>query len=123
MKGHTDERTHITTEYIRNRQSDLVSKYARTSAITLLDEAWNDVDEFFLTINGTLFEGNIRKYLKREVSNRVHSHLTMSSQTGARFDFTQYWKKPLAYLFKLPVFPDYLRSFHFRCMTRTLPTH
>jgi hypothetical protein len=109
-------------EFVLNRLADKSAKEARINgAPIMIDEAWNDVDEFFIIINGNLFEGNLRKWIY-SWSARQKKDILFSSSNGERFDTTDLWVKPMINVLKLITLPSALKKFHLKCLSKSLPT-
>lgn len=121
VKSHTDV-TETGEWYVLNRAVDVCCGHERQNPTQiLLDEAWNDVDDFFLLFKDDLFEGNIRDSVYKMVIEKEKEIIRQYDRSG-RLDFKNYWSAALYDSLKNNFEDDYFKAFHFKCVTKSLPT-
>src|SRR5262249_29208661 len=91
VPGHQD---HLSEEkYLLNQRADRAAKNETSSqSLPLIENQWLFTDDFFMLLEGNLFEGNIQQEVYQRMS-QVRIYDFLQSKKGQRFNLEGYWKE------------------------------
>lgn len=114
VKGH--QKSNITEDGMHNICADAHARLLTDKPLAaFIDEAWEHTDDFFFTLNGNLFEGDVRRAMYELFISNEHESLKAGNE---RFAHESWWMES-------PTHTETIKysTLRFKIFTKTLPTH